>query len=107
MTPRLTVVARSPEPDAAPHAAAPDWPATEHVHVAPLMTAGRLSVTVAFTAACGPVFVTKIVYVMVLPAVTRVVPSVLVTPRFTCRATGVVVALTTGLSTWVGSVAPR
>ena len=49
-----------PAPDAVPHEAAADCPATEHVHVGDRMIAGMVSVNVELVAVCGPLLRTVI-----------------------------------------------
>jgi hypothetical protein len=44
-------------------------PAPVHVHVAPVISVGRVSVTVAPFAMLGPAFDTTIVYVMAAPRI--------------------------------------
>src|SRR5438094_639741 len=56
-------------------------PANTAVHVAPEITPGRLSVTVAPVTKLGPRLATVIVYAIGLPAVYVALPSVLVTLR--------------------------
>ncbi len=56
-------------------------PAATHVHVAPEIPAGNVSVTVAPTTGSGPAFEATIVYVVVDPGVTVAPPSVFVIPR--------------------------
>src|SRR5713101_4389427 len=58
-------------------------PFATQLHVALLMAAGSVSVTVAPTASLGPVFDTTIVYVVVAPGIAVVTPSVLVMARST------------------------
>jgi hypothetical protein len=85
----LTVVLMLPLPDATLHVAPP---APAQLHVAPVSTAGRLSITVAPIASLGPALLTVIVYVVVLPGTTVETPFVFVIPRFVTGAAIAVIA---------------
>src|SRR5438067_1424072 len=81
----VAVVARLPDPLAAPHAvvAEPPLPGllTAHVHAPKVTLAGGVSVTAALVTSLGPLLVTVIVYVVLPPAFTLATPSVLVIAR--------------------------
>src|SRR6266536_6246002 len=81
----VTVVLMLPEPLAAPHAVVtvPPLPGllTAHVQLPNVSAAGAVSTTVAPVTSLGPLLVTVIVYVVLPPAVTLAIPSVLVTTR--------------------------
>jgi hypothetical protein len=75
-----------------------------HDHVAPLSDDGRVSVTVAPVTVDGPLLVATIVYVIEVPGVAAVAPSVLVIDR---SAVGVSVSVSVAeLLPLVGSVTP-
>jgi hypothetical protein len=79
-------------------------PAPTQVHVAPVISAGTVSVTVAPFARLGPAFDTTIVYVMGCPVTAVVCPSVFVIER---SAPGVSVSVSVAeLLARLGSVAP-
>src|SRR5262245_10961429 len=79
---RSTVVAMAPEP-----LVSPQTPPSEalHVHVTPVSTAGKVSLTEAPVTVPGPALTTVIVYVSVSPAITLSTPSVFVTDRSAIR----------------------
>src|SRR5437763_1465903 len=81
----VAVVARLPDPLAAPHAVVtlPPLPGllTTHVHAPNVTPAGAVSVTVALVTSLGPLLVTVIVYVVLPPAFTLTTPSVLLIAR--------------------------
>ena len=76
-TGRSTLALMLPLPDAG-HVAPP---AVEHVHVAPVSVAGKVSVTFEAGAAEGPAFETTTVYVTGVPGTSVADPSVLVIDR--------------------------
>ncbi len=79
-------------------------PAAEHVHVAPVNAAGKVSVKLEAGAAEGPALDATIVYVAEVPGTSLVTPSVLVTER---SARGVRVSVSVAeLLAPVGSLPP-
>ena len=98
--PRLTGALIEPEPDGGQVAP----PVPVQVHVAPLMVAGRVSVTVAPTTALGPLLVAVTRYVTVLPGTMVGFVRVLVIAR-SARLVTVPVDVAVLLAT-IGSVVP-
>jgi hypothetical protein len=80
LTGRFTVSLMLPEP----LAVQVPPPAPTHVQLAPVIVAGRVSVTVAPVTALGPAFDATIVYVTDAPGTAVVCPSVFVIDRSAC-----------------------